>query len=104
MRGRTGDCDIATGFRVIDCFTRRIVSLRSRDPYTTLSYVWGFAVPEKSDDSLHLPDKAPPVIEDAINQTKKKKKQNHKKNQNNNPQNKPQAKIGHINRMEDIYA
>jgi len=104
MRGRTGDCDIATGFRVIDCFTRRIVSLRSRDPYTTLSYVWGFAVPEKSDDSLHLPDKAPPVIEDAISLTKLLGLRYLWVDQYCIPQDDPQAKIGQINRMEDIYA
>ncbi|KAK3938625.1 heterokaryon incompatibility protein-domain-containing protein, partial [Diplogelasinospora grovesii] len=56
--------------KVIDCATRKILSLPlgGKEDYVTLSYVWGLSTDTSGnkEDSTELPESVPKVIEDAM--------------------------------------
>ncbi len=59
------------GFRVIYCYTRRLVSVSIGSSYMALSYVWGDASSSLQVANEQLPTCAGNVIEDSIIVVKK---------------------------------
>ncbi|KAK5651658.1 hypothetical protein OQA88_11833 [Cercophora sp. LCS_1] len=100
-------CDLAPGFQLIDCHSRRIVSLKERGEYVTLSYVWGCSstnTQAQTADPTRLPHSLPRVIEDSIRVTATLGFRYLWVDRYCIPQNDPQARHGQIKRMGDIYS
>ncbi|OAK96973.1 HET-domain-containing protein [Phaeosphaeriaceae sp. SRC1lsM3a] len=57
--------DIVAGLKVIDCQNKKICAAEPREPYATLSYVWGSSTYETSATSSS-PTSFPRTIEDAL--------------------------------------
>jgi hypothetical protein len=67
VRGYKENRSLSAALTVIDCGTCSLVSLVNKEPYATLSYIWGPTQPSSNDIdgakmSLHLPD----TIQDSI--------------------------------------
>lgn len=55
-----------SGFRVIDCKTRKVHAARPDLPYIALSYVWGPKPAEPYEYRDELPNRLPQTVEDAM--------------------------------------